>query len=121
MTGWLKSLFGGTAKPQPKKKAVSKTYNAPSNRAELLAEAMSVHQRQRAQAQGALEAALAELKAKPPKPSDIEAMTRMLTLRQAVLKMKANIASDSQRPKVLEGVRGLMGPPRKPTPDEPKR
>lgn len=108
----LKSLFGGAAKPKAKKAVKSKGYNPPSDRAAILAEAMKIHQRERGHAQGVLEDALKEMIAKPPKPSDVEAMTRLLTLRQAVLAMKQVATSDSQRGKVLEGVKGLMKAPK---------
>ena len=55
-----------------------------------------------------LEDALKAMIAKPPKPSDIAGMTRLLTLRQAVLAMKRVATDDSQRAKVLKGVKGLM-------------
>jgi len=103
---WFKDLFGG--KPAPKKKPKPKTYNAPTNRAEVIAAAMAVHRRERAHAQGVLEKALQELKAKPPRPSDIAGMTRLLSLRQAVLSMKGHMAHDLKRFKVLAGVKGLM-------------
>lgn len=111
MAGWgarLKGLLGGGKKPAPKKTAASKTYNAPSNRAEVIAAAMAIHQRERAHAQEVLEKALKELTAKPPRPSDIAAMTRLLSLRQAVLNMKGNMAHDLKRYKVLAGVKGLL-------------
>src|SRR3954466_14666373 len=107
----LGRLVGGNAKPPGKKTAPAKTYNPPSKRAELLAEALAIHQRGREQTQEVLEKALRELAAKPPRPSDTAAMTRLLTLRQAVLAMRASIASDSRRPKVLAGIKALMGPP----------
>jgi len=107
MAGWIKGLFG--AKPKaPTKKAASKTYNPPSERAAILAEAMAVYHRERGKAHDVLERAFKELLANPPKPSDVEGMTRLLTLRQALLKMKDVASSDSQREKTLEGVKGLM-------------
>ncbi len=108
MAGWLKTLFGGTPKPAAKKSAPTKTYNAPSNRAELIAEAMAVYQKGRAQARDTLEKTFRELMAKPPKPSDIEGMTRLLQLRKAILAMGDGLASDSHRAKAAAGVRGLL-------------
>ena len=104
--GWFTDLFG--SKPAPQKKPKQKTYNAPTNRAEVIAAAMAVHRRERAHAQGVLEKALQELQAKPPRPSDVAAMTRLLSLRQAVLSMKGHMAHDLKRFKVLAGVKGLM-------------
>ena len=117
MAGWgerLKGLLGGKPKAVPKKTPSSKTYKAPSNRAEMIAAAMDIHQRGRAHAQGVLEKALKDLQAKPPKPSDVEGMTRLLTLRQAVLGMKGNLAHDEKRQKVLAGLKGLMESDRAP-------
>jgi hypothetical protein len=103
---WFKDLF--SSKPAPKKKPAQKTYNAPSNRAEVIAAALAVHRRERAHAQGVLQQALQELQAKPPRPSDLVGMTRLLSLRQAVLSMKGHMAHDLKRFKVLAGVKGLM-------------
>lgn len=116
MTGWgdrLKGLLGGKPKSSPKKAssqktASAKTYKAPSNRAEVIAEAMAVHRHARSQAQGVLEAALQEMRKKPPRPSDLAAMTRLLGLRQAVLTMKGHMAHDLKRYQVLAGVKGLL-------------
>jgi len=102
MSGWLKSLLGGKSKPTPKKALAKKSPS--SNREALLAEAMNILKREQAQAQSVLEKAFAELKANPPKPSDIAGMTRLLNLRQAVLNMRANV-----------------GLPKKPPPGKPKR
>ncbi len=98
MADWttrLKGLFGG--KEPPKKKTQAKASKAPADRAALLAEAMAIYHRERDNAQGVLEDALKELKAKPPKPSDVAGMTRLLTLRQALLNMKAARAGDPKR------------------------
>ncbi len=116
----LKGLFGGGSKPAKasalKNTPKNRTYVPPSNRAELIAEVMAVHQRERAKAQGVLEQALKDLTAKPPKPSDQEGIMRLLSLRQAVLRMKATATSASARTQVLAGVKGLMqdGPASKP-------
>jgi hypothetical protein len=115
--GWgdkLKGLLGGKPTPPSRKAAPSKTYNAPTNRAAILAEAMAIHGRERAKAQGVLERALKEMKAKPPKPSDIAGMTRLLELRQAVLAMNRVADHDQQRQKVLGGVKSLMESGKKP-------
>jgi len=94
MTGWLKSLFGN--KPKPKsQKAAAKTA---SDRAALLAEAMSLRERGQANVKDTLEKTFAELKANPPKPSDIAGMTRLLNLRQAVLNMRANAGAPKKAP-----------------------
>jgi hypothetical protein len=111
MTGWgdkLKGLFGGKPKSPHKKAAPAKTYKDPSNRAAVIAEAMEIHRRGRAHAQGVLEAALQEMRKKPPRPSDLAAMTRLLSLRQAVLTMKGHMAHDLKRYQVLAGVKGLL-------------
>jgi hypothetical protein len=110
MVSWLKGLFGG--KPEPKKKAppgkTAKTYNAPTNRAEVIAAAMAVHRRERAHAQEVLQKALHDLQAKPPRPTDLAGMTRLLSLRQAVLSLKGHMAHDLKRYQVLAGVKQLM-------------
>lgn len=111
MAGWgdrLKGLLGGKPKPAPKKAAPSKTYKPPGNRAAIIAEALAIHRRERAHTQGVLEQALKELQSKPPRPSDLAAMTRLLSLRQAVLSMKAYVGHDLKRYQVLAGVKGLM-------------
>ena len=115
MVGFLKGLFGGKPKPAPKKTVKAKTYTAPSDRAAIIAEAMAVYQKERAQARGTLEQTFRELMAKPPKPSDVEGMTRLLQLRKALLAMGEGLAGDSRRGKAAEGVRGLLaeGKPRK--------
>jgi hypothetical protein len=69
---------------------------------------MEIHRRGRAHAQGVLEAALQEMRKKPPRPSDLAAMTRLLSLRQAVLTMKGHMAHDLKRYQVLAGVKGLL-------------
>ena len=108
MAAWsLKNLFGGKEPPK-KNKPVAKTYNAPSDRAAISAEAMTIYRRERAHAQGVLEDTLKSLLAKPLKTSDIAAMTRLLSLRQALLSMKGHMGGDG-RLKVLDGVRGLLG------------
>ncbi len=120
MGSWsLKNLFGGK-EPPSKKKPAAKTYNAPSDRAAILAEAMTVHRRERAHAQGVLEDTLKSLLAKPLKTSDIAAMTRLLSLRQAILNMKGHLAGDG-RLKVLDGVRGLLGTPKAESPAKSAR
>lgn len=114
---WLKNLFGGkNASSSAKKRPAAKTYNPPSNRAALLKEAMAIQERGRAHVQAVLEKTFAELSAKPPKPSDQEAMTRLLELRRAVLAMRRAGDHEGQRAKVLAGVKGLMGGPPKPKP-----
>jgi hypothetical protein len=100
MADWttrLKGLLGGKA--PAKKKPQAKITKTPQDRAALLAEAMAIYHRERANAEGVLEEALKELKAKPPKPSDVAGMTRLLTLRQTLLTMKANRAGETKRPK----------------------
>ena len=70
---------------------------------------MAIYRRERVNVMGVLERALKTLQAKPPKPSDVAGMTRLLSLRQAFLNMKGHMAHDQRRLKVLEGVRGLLG------------
>lgn len=104
MADWQKKLtglFGGPAKAGAKK-----AVKAPATRADILAEAMAIHKRERGQARAVLEKALKELIAKPPKPSDVAGMTRLLTLRQAVMQMRASAAADSPRPKPPTGAKG---------------
>jgi hypothetical protein len=108
MVGFLKGLFGGKPKAAPKKAAPAKTYNPPSKRAEILKEAMAVYQKQRTQARDTLEKTLRELMAKPPKPSDIEGMTRLLQLKKAILAMGEGLEGDSRRAKASAGLRGLL-------------
>ena len=108
MVGFLKGLFGGKPAPAPKKSAKAKTYNPPSDRAALIAEAMAVYQKERANARGTLVQTFRELMAKPPKPSDIEGMTRLLQLRKAILALSDGLAGDSRRTKAAAGVRGLL-------------
>jgi hypothetical protein len=123
---WLKDLFGGRAKPAAKKAAPQKTYKAPTNRAALIAEALAVRDRARAQTQGMLEQTLKDLLKKPPRPSDVEGMTRLLTLRQAILTLKGHMAHDLKRYQVLAGVKTLLesdGKPQNPgssAPGKPK-
>jgi hypothetical protein len=111
--GWgekLRGLLGG--KPPPRRKAApSKAYNAPTDRATIIAEAMAVHRRERAKVQGVLAQAFAALKANPPKPSDVAGMTRFLELRQAMLAMNRVADHDQQRRNVLAGVKTLMESP----------
>lgn len=102
MTGWgtrLKGLLGGKTPSPSKKPAPQKTAKSSGNRAALIAEAMEIRGRARVHAQDVLEKTFRELRANPPKPSDVEGMTRLLTLRQAVLALKANKSQDSQRAK----------------------
>ncbi len=93
MAGWLKSLLGGKAKPKPQKVPAKA-----SDRAALLAEAMSLRERGQANVKETLEKTFAELKANPPKPSDIAGMIRLLNLRQAVLNMRANAGTPKKTP-----------------------
>ncbi len=114
---WLRNLFGGKNAAGPaKKRPAGKTYNPPSNRAALIKEALAIQEKGRAQVQAVLEKTFAELSAKPPKPSDQEAMTRLLELRRAVLAMRRAGDHDGQRAKVLAGMKGLMGRPPKSKP-----
>ena len=82
----------------------------------LIKEALAIQEKGRAQVQAVLEKTFAELSAKPPKPSDQEAMTRLLELRRAVLAMRRAGDHDGQRAKVLAGMKGLMGRPPKSKP-----
>ena len=109
MTGWgarLKGLLGGktsspSKKPAPQTAAPQKTSKSSGNRAALIAEAMEIRGRARVHAQDVLEKTFRELRANPPKPSDVAGMTRLLTLRQAVLALKANKSQDPPRTKGL--------------------
>ena len=81
----LKGLFG--AKPQPKKapaKQQAKTYVvSKTNRAEVIADAMAVYRRERAQMQTGLDKALADMRQEAPKLiHDPEAELRMHLARQ---------------------------------------
>lgn len=110
----LRSLLVGGGESAPKKRpadsAAAKTTQPPSNRAAILAEAMAIYRRERAGAWGVLERTLRELAAKPPKPSDIAGMTRLLNLRRAVLRMKSHMANDEKRGQIVASVKGLLGP-----------
>ena len=111
MANWttrLKGLLGG--KPPPKKKTAAKANKAPQDRAALVAEAMAIYHRERASAQSVLEDALKALKANPPKPSDVAGMTRLLTLRQALIDMKA--AGGARKPKSDTKSAPRVSPPR---------
>ncbi len=108
MVGFLKGLFGGKPKVASKKATPAKTYNPASNRAALLKEAMAIYQKERTQARDTLEKTLRELMANPPKPSDIEGMTRLLQLKRAILAMGAGLEGDSRRAKASAGLRGLL-------------
>lgn len=110
----MRGLLGGQGKTAQQKRPISranpgKTNNAPSNRAEILAAAMAVHRRERTQALEILERTFKDLKSKPPKPSDLAGMTRLLSLRRAVLSIKGHMAHDLKRYKVLAGLKGLIG------------
>ena len=104
MTGWgarLKGLLGGKAPSPPKKlapqkAALQKTSKSSGNRAALIAEALEIRGRARVHAQEVLEKTFRELRTNPPKPSDVEGMTRLLNLRQAVLALKTNKSQDQQ-------------------------
>jgi hypothetical protein len=107
---WLKDLFGRKSAPPSKKRSGAQTSTSPSNRAEILKEAMAIQQKGRAQIQAVLEKALAEGTAKPPRPSDLAGMTRLLELRRAVLAMRGVADHEGQR----DRVRGLKGARTKP-------
>ena len=107
MAGWFKGLLGGGKKPAAKKTPAAKT--ASGNRAALIAEALAIRERARAHAQDVLEKTFQELQANPPRPNDVTAMTRLLSLRQAVLNMRASTAQDPKR----GGGKGLLESPGK--------
>jgi hypothetical protein len=103
---WLKSLFGGKPKAAPKKPA-SGTPKA-TDRAAVMAEVMNAHRRGRAQARKVLEDTLKDLQAKPLNPRDVEGMTRLLSLRRAILGMKGG--SGGKSPQALDELRAMVKP-----------
>ena len=111
MAGWFKGLLGGGKKPAAKKTPAAKT--APNTRAALIAEALEIRAQARAHAQDVLEKTFQELQANPPPPSDVAAMTRLLSLRQAVLNMRSGVAQDPKRGKALAQGKGLLESPGK--------
>ncbi len=116
MTGWgdrLKGLLGGKAKLEPgqrgdAKASSGKARRAPADRAAIMAAALAIHRRERVNALATLERTLKELKAKPPKPSDVAGMTRLLSLRQTVLNLKGHLAGGANREQVAAGIKGLL-------------
>jgi len=104
---WLKDMFAGKPAASKSQKPRAKSGKS-ANRAELIEEAMAIYRRERAHTRGILERALKELQAKPPKPSDVAGMTRLLSLRQVVLNMRGHLSDDMRRYKALVGVKGLL-------------
>ena len=76
--------------------------------AAALAEALNVHRRSRAQAQSALEQTFKDLQAKPLNPRDVEGMTRLLSLRKAILSMKGEAGQKSAH--VLDDLKATVKP-----------
>ena len=112
-TDRLKGLFGAKKKSQPKKTKSAKTYvTSKTNRAEVIAEAMAVYRRERAQMRAGLDKTLTQLRADAPKLiNDPEALARLLTLHKAHLDLRNLMASDNKRFLVLSGLRELLGHP----------
>ena len=106
MANWFKGLLGGKSKPAPKKAVPAKS--KPADHAAALAEALNVHRRSRAQAQSALEQTFKDLQAKPLNPRDVEGMTRLLSLRKAILSMKGEAGQKSAH--VLDDLKATVKP-----------
>jgi hypothetical protein len=87
--GWgtlLRGLFGGKSKSPVQKRAAAKPPSG--ERAAILKEALATHKQARASASGKLDQAMKDLMANPPKTTDVAGMTRLLSLRRAILSMK---------------------------------
>lgn len=116
MWSGLRSLFGAqkpkASAPRPKHKTVL----PPSERAALLKQALSAHRAGRAHVHDVLEAQLAELRAKIPKPGrDPAATERLLALHQAHGAVKKLMTHDLKRFLMLVGIRELLAEGQKPS------
>jgi hypothetical protein len=113
----LKKLLGSKAKAPKARPAKSptKTYvTAKTDRAKVLAEAMAVYRREKAQMRAGLDDALKKIRDEAPKVlHDPEALARLLSLHRAHMELRRLMASDHKRFLVLTGMRELLE-------DEPK-
>ncbi len=95
---WFKALLGGKPKSAAKKalpkKALAKKAGS-ADRAAIMAEALRIHTQARAHTQAVLEETFNALRANPPKPSDLAGMTRLLSLREALLRVKGKLDEPS--------------------------
>jgi hypothetical protein len=120
----LKKLFGSKPAQPAKPQAKQKTYlPGKGERAKLLAEAMAVYRREKAQMSAGLDEALNRIRAEAPKAlRDPEAMARLLSLYRAHVDLRRMMASDNKRFLVLTGMRELLDdPPKLPGKPAPKR
>lgn len=109
----VKSAAPPKPKPAPKHNSVL----PPSEREALIANAMALYRKNAAAMRGVIEGSLKQLNDNPPKPSDYEGLTRLLSVRQAYMTMRRLMNHRDKRYLVLVGLRelleqkGLVAPP----------
>ncbi len=115
-----KLLAGAPANPRVKAKAVPDRAGAP-DRAAVIAAAMAIYRKGRAQGRDVLDRAMADLRAKAPAPlHDREGLERLLALHRAHADLRKLMGHDLKRYLVLTGLRQWLGdgkpPPASPRP-----